>query len=472
MVFNSLTFILFFMAVLALHSLRLSWRVKKSNLLLASYIFYAAWDPVYVVLILITTAINFYASARMAEADSHRKRLAWLLLGLISSLGILAYFKYGGFFLSSFQDILKVAGVDFTAAAPDIVLPVGISFYTFQTLSYTLDVYRGKLKPTGSLLDFALFVTFFPQLVAGPIVRPQLFLPQLDQPKQANQAQMGWGLSLLLIGIFQKMILADYFLAPIADKVFRTELSLSALHAWTGALAFSGQIYFDFAGYSTCAIGIALCLGLALPDNFRSPYAAVGFRDFWRRWHISLSTWLRDYLYISLGGNRIGKSRMYLALMLTMLLGGLWHGAAWNFVIWGGLHGLLLLVERMLVSLFGHIEVFKKSVSRYLLGALTYIFVVIGWVFFRADTSTKAIDVVTAMFGAGRGDFEMVELKVIIVALMSIFLLGSHWYLRDQSLEQAVEKFPWWARGLVLAGIAISIILMPGGGRVFIYFQF
>ena len=237
-------------------------------------------------------------------------------------------------------------GITWVAPEWDIVLPVGISFYTFVTLSYTLDVYLGRLKPIDSFLNYALFVTYFPHLVAGPIVRPTQLVPQFETPKQATRDQMLWGLGLMVLGLFEKVVVADAGLANVADRVFSAEGPIGFADAWLGTLAFSGQIFCDFAGYSTIAVGVSLCLGFALPDNFRMPYAAIGFSDFWRRWHISLSTWLRDYLYIPLGGNRGSEVRTYVNLMLTMLLGGLWHGANWTFVVWGGLHGLYLAAER------------------------------------------------------------------------------------------------------------------------------
>ena len=271
----------------------------------------------------------------------------WLVVSLSVNLGLLGFFKYGTFLLDNFITFSELLGIPFTPAKPDIILPVGISFYTFQTLSYTLDIYFRKSRPWSSFLDYALFVTFFPQLVAGPIVRSSEFLPQCLTPRRATLERFSWGLILLVSGLFQKIVVADGLLAPIVEKVYDTGMVPDTLSAWCGTLAFSGQIFCDFAGYSSCAIGVAMCLGFKIPDNFRSPYAAIGFSDFWGRWHISLSSWLRDYLYIPLGGNRKGAAGTYINLMLTMLIGGLWHGASWTFVFWGGLHGLYLAVERM-----------------------------------------------------------------------------------------------------------------------------
>ena len=348
MLFNSPTFLAFFLVVLAVHYSPLEWTPKKGFLLLASYLFYAAWNPPFVALIWLSTVVDWYAAKWMFASSSPTLRRGLLILSLTTNLGLLGFFKYSGFVLENFVAVAQLGGVIFTPVDLGVLLPIGISFYTFQTLSYTIDVYRGQLEPADSPLDFALFVTFFPQLVAGPIVRASQFLPQLVEEKRATSAQMGWGFSLFTLGLFEKVVLADSWMAPAADVVYDAAPLAGAMDAWVGTLAFSAQIFFDFAGYSTCAIGIALCLGFALPDNFRYPYAAIGFSDFWSRWHISLSSWLRDYLYIPLGGNRRGRRRTYINLGLTMLLGGLWHGAAWRFVVWGGLHGAYLGIERWL----------------------------------------------------------------------------------------------------------------------------
>ena len=347
MLFNSLTFLVFFLIVVALHRLSFPWRVKKFNLLIASYLFYAAWNPPFVVLLWISTLTDWFVGKRMHRVEAGRGRRALLLVSLSVNFGLLGYFKYAGFVLENFVRLVNTLGVEYAPAPPDIILPLGISFYTFQTLSYTISIYRGESEPAHSFLDFALFVTFFPQLVAGPIVRSKDFIRQLPSPRQADAHQFCWGLSLLTFGLFEKVVLSDTLLAPVADQVYGTPALAGSLDAWIGTFAFSCQIFFDFGGYSLCAIGAALCLGFVLPQNFHFPYAALGFSDFWRRWHISLSTWLRDYLYISLGGNRIGnRANVFQSGGLTMLLGGLWHGASWNFVIWGALHGTYLIVER------------------------------------------------------------------------------------------------------------------------------
>ena len=383
MLFNSLTFFVFLAVVLSLYySNFLNWTGKKRMLLLASYIFYGFWNPPLIVLLWISTVVDWTAAKKLHRTDlSPKSRKGWLLLSLCVNLGFLAFFKYGDFLLENFVSLVNALGMEFTAQPMDIILPMGISFYTFQTMSYTIDVYKRQTEPARTFLDFALYVTFFPQLVAGPIVRAQGLITQFYEEKKATANQFFWGSFLLTMGLFQKVVLADSLLSGTADTVFGSGEILSGLDAWTGTLAFSGQIFFDFAGYSTCAIGIALMLGIILPDNFRYPYAAIGFSDLWRRWHISLSSWLRDYLYIPLGGNRHGITRMYVALMLTMLLGGLWHGAAWTFVVWGALHGLYLVAERVLKKL---VQLKINAYNGILLALITYFFVNISWVFFRA----------------------------------------------------------------------------------------
>ena len=294
MLFNSLTFVVFFAIVLALHNASLPWKTKKVNLLIASYLFYAAWNPPFVLLLWLSTVVDWWVARRIYDTDRQSRRRALLGVSLAVNLGMLGYFNYGGFLLENWAALMSTIGVDWTAPGWDIVLPVGISFYTFQTLAYSLDVYLRRAKPADSLLDFALFVTFFPQLVAGPIVRPTQLIPQFQTPVKANRNQLLWGLGLVTLGLFEKIVIADGALAPAADAVFGADKAVPFTDAWLGTLAFAGQIFSDFAGYSTAAIGIALCLGFSLPDNFRFPYAAIGFSDFWQRWHISLSSWLRD----------------------------------------------------------------------------------------------------------------------------------------------------------------------------------
>ncbi len=474
MLFNSLTFIGFFAIVLALHYVPgLKWRTRKLNLLVASYLFYAAWNPPFVILLWISTVVDWFVSRAMANSTSPRRKKAFLMVSLGTNLGLLGYFKYGEFFLNNFVSLMDSLGVAYQPPEMDIVLPVGISFYTFQTLSYTIDVYRGDGKPWHSFGDFALFVTFFPQLVAGPIVRAFDFLPQCTERQIATARQFGWGLVLLTVGLFEKTVVADALLAPVADRVYLAGNAPSFGDAWLGTFAFAGQIFCDFAGYSTCAIGAAMCLGFVLPDNFRYPYAAIGFSDFWRRWHISLSQWLRDYLYISLGGNRRGKVRTYVNLMLTMLIGGLWHGASWVFVVWGGLHGIYLVLERVVRKLNEGIDWPRWVPLGFIAGLVTYLLVCIAWVFFRAPDFPTAYNILSAMLWDGNDAATAVGLRsTLIVSVVTVAIGVVHAALRNTTLEDATARLPWWVVSAILCAMLLAILTFGGSDRAFIYFQF
>ena len=473
MQFNSLTFLVFFVLVVAIHYSVRSWRLRKLNLLLASYFFYAAWNPFYVVLLWISTLTDWLLARMMGKEENPNRKRLLLGLSLAVNLGMLGYFKYGDFLLDNFLRITETLGLSYQTPELDIVLPVGISFYTFQSLSYTLDVYRGKLRPTFPLLDFSLFVAFFPQLVAGPIVRAAQFLPQCREPKKFSANLAGWGASLIIFGLFAKVALADGVLAPIVDTLFDNAQRIGSFEAWIAVFAFSGQIFFDFSGYSTCAIGAAMCLGFVLPDNFRAPYAAIGFSDFWRRWHISLSTWLRDYLYISLGGNRAAAWRTTQNLMITMLLGGLWHGASWLFVVWGSLHGLYLIVERLLARAFRGRRLHRFALVRFGLGLATFVLVSTTWVFFRSSDTQTALAMLSAMFSTRESTTTFVADRLPWFALVMTGLVAWHWVTRHSSLEAVVGRLPWWGRGCLLSIGILGIIFSSGGDeRAFIYFQF
>ena len=472
MVFNSLTFVAFFAIVLLLHAMPFGWTTKKVNLLVASYLFYAAWNPPFVILLWISTVVDWWAAQWMVRSKKESTRRAWMLISVVVNLGMLGYFKYGEFLLDNFITLAGSLGVTYQPPKWDIVLPVGISFYTFATLSYTLDVYLRRAKPAKHFLDYALFVTFFPHLVAGPIMRPTELVPQFAEPRRATTHQMLFGFALAILGLFQKVVLADGFLAPVVEKVYDAREGVpTMIDAWVATLAFSGQIFCDFAGYSTTAIGVAMALGFAMPDNFRFPYAAVGFSDFWRRWHITLSSWLRDYLYIPLGGNRHGPARTYTALMGTMLLGGLWHGAAWTFVVWGGLHGLYLAAERWLRGRFAGWKPGPASIV--LLGLLTYVLVNITWVFFRAKDFTIASTMLQSMAGAADKPTPMIAFLPMIYALVIVAgIVTTHWAMRDKTLEIAIERTPAWLVGGLLAIMAVAVVAEQGKGSAFIYFQF
>jgi len=474
MLFNSLTFVVFFIVLLAMYYLSPAWRIKKLILLSGSYLFYAAWNPPFVILLWLSTIVDWYVAKILFMTTEKTRRKLLLLVSLLLNLGLLGFFKYGEFLLDNFIHILSLIGVSYQPAAWSIVLPVGISFYTFQTLSYTIDVYRGSLKPGKSFSDFALFVTFFPQLVAGPIVRAADFLPQCEHPARVTSKMFGWGMFLITLGLFQKTVMADTLLAPAADTVFGWEKGpLASLDAWAGLLAFSGQIFCDFSGYSTCAIGAALCFGFILPDNFRFPYAAVGFSDFWRRWHITLSTWLRDYLYIPMGGSKHGHLITMRNLMLTMFLGGLWHGASWTFVAWGILHGLYLVIEHALRHAFGSPTWTKKSPAQFLLAMITFVMVSIAWIFFRADNFHFAGAMMLSMFGLIKGGAAVLAtLEIAKVGFAVAGLICAHWILHNSSLEKAMQRMTPVLIVLIWVVMAFAVMLTQGGGNAFIYFQF
>ncbi len=473
MLFNSLTFVAFFAIVLGLHWAPWgSWRLKKQQLLVASYVFYAAWNPPFVVLLWISTVLDWVVAKRIHAANGVARRRAWLLASLGGNLGILGYFKYGEFLLENWVALAGKLGIAWQAPSWDIVLPVGISFYTFQTMAYSLDVYLRRAEPAKSLLDFSLFVTFFPQLVAGPIVRPTDLIPQFAEKPAPLPGRFLWGLSLMVLGMFEKIVIADGALAPASDAVFGTKETVAWTDAWLGTLAFSGQIFCDFAGYSTTAIGASLVLGFSLPDNFRYPYAAVGFSDFWRRWHLSLSTWLRDYLYVPLGGNRKGPGRTYANLMLTMLLGGLWHGASWTFVVWGGLHGTYLGVERFLRERVGPNRISRSLPFQIALAMFTYFLVNLTWVFFRAREFDTAWRMIGSMLTFADGAKVLTTAAIVLVAVPVFGILLIHGLMRERRIEDVVEAAPWWVTALVVGGMLFVTMITQGSDDAFIYFQF
>ncbi len=474
MIFNSLVFFAFFAAVLAVHYSPLPVGVRKASLLTANFLFFASYHPPYVLLLAFSTALDWWLANRIHSALTRATSKRWLICSIVLNIGVLAFFKYADFALQNFKELLLAFGIAYEPPSLGLILPVGISFYTFQALSYTIDIYQRKIKPEPSLANFAMFVSFFPHLVAGPILRARDILPQCRVFHKATAAEFSWGLNLLAWGLFQKVILADRIFAPVADKLFAPGLLLSPLEGWAAALAFTGQIFFDFAGYSTCAIGVALCLGFYIPDNFRFPYGAIGFSDFWRRWHISLSSWLRDYLYIPLGGNRKGPVRTKINLMLTMLLGGLWHGAAWHFVAWGAFHGALLIAERYASSAAKFVlRVIARPVALMLAWAVTIYGVCLSWVLFRATTMEQAWNVLKAMHGAGT------QSSANIPASQAVFTIGAAlavivWQriAKDQTAESLFSRVPVLVQGAALGALVFSTIFFAGSATGFIYFQF
>jgi alginate O-acetyltransferase complex protein AlgI len=472
MAFNSITFLIFFAVVLAVHSLPLEWRLKKTNLLVASYVFYAAWNPPFIVLLWVSTLTDWFAAKHMAISTGRRKKL-FLVLSIIVNLGLLGYFKYGRFLEENLSALLALVDIAYAVPDTNIILPLGISFYTFQSMSYSIDVYRGKIKPADSLLDFALYVSFFPQLVAGPIIRARFFLKQLGENGWRRVQDLGWGTALITLGMFQKVVLADGLLAPVVETVYGAAGDASGVDAWIGTLAFAGQIFFDFNGYSVIAVGLARCLGFKLPWNFLSPYASIGFSEFWRRWHVTLSAWLRDYLYISLSGSRRGPLRTFFNLSITMLLGGLWHGASWLFVLWGAAHGALLVIEHAGRLLFaGQRQFLDRKAVQGFLGLLTFIVICLTWVLFRADSLASA----SALFGAMLLPLQVAALvttnDIVTVIVVMSGLLAAHVFMRHRSFDKTLKSLPWPFLATLLAAMLLAILLSPGEERDFIYFEF
>ncbi|MEP6483392.1 MAG: MBOAT family protein [Rudaea sp.] len=472
MQFDSFTFVIFFAIALAIYNALRGWNARKWFLLSASYVFYSAWNPYFLILLAASTTLDFWIAQRIDRANDRRVRKLWISATLIVNLGVLALFKYNQFVLDNVAHALSLVGVQYVAPRFDIVLPIGISFYTFHSLSYCIDVYRRKFAPTRNWRDYALYVAFFPQLVAGPITRFTQMQPQIESPRETTRDGFSLGCALLILGLFEKSVLADSIFAPAADSFFNGVAKNGIAASWSGVLAFSGQIFCDFAGYSTCAIGTALAFGFRLPINFLFPYAAIGFSDFWRRWHISLSTWLRDYLYISLDGNRRGEFRTYVNLMLTMLIGGLWHGAAWTFVIWGGLHGLYLVVERAIRE---HVwkPAWVSRTSSFAYGIVTLFFVALAWVWFRSPDVVTAANAFSHLFSlealAPLASFGATQ-KLALGTFFAVVCVQC--VMRNRELTQDIQRVPRALLGIVLGILLALIVMSPGDNHAFIYFQF
>jgi len=471
MTFNSATFIVFFCVFYAIYLALRGWQAKKVFLLLGGLCFYGWFNPYYLALIFLSTTIDYLCVAVIGRSSDRKVRKTALITSVASNLTILGVFKYFDFFSANASAALAVLGIHMSPVLLGVMLPIGISFYTFEAVSYAVDVYQRRSVPARSYLDLLGFITFFPHLVSGPIVRARDFLPQLETPRTPSGEQLVTGLSWIVAGYFFKVGVADN-LAGSVDKVFSAPEHLSLGEAWLGALYFSFQIFGDFAGYTLIARGLAKLLGFELCANFDFPYLATGFSDFWRRWHMSLSSWLRDYLYIPLGGSRDGTLRTYRNLMITMLLGGLWHGASWNFVIWGGIHGLCLVAERVWRGPPKDAATVKR-IGLDLPGILgTFLVVTVAWVFFRAPTLGAALDVLGAMLGlTGAGlalpDKTLLKSGVWLLPMGFYFLWG---YLRQHGITITVNHLP--ARAILLAGLAFLTIVCRGTSDAFLYFQF
>lgn len=469
MLFPTLTFGLFFIAVYAL-----AWTLRGSNewrkivLLVASWIFYGAWDWRFVALLIASGILN-WGAARLIIAfdDEPKRRKLFLVLGVIANLSILGWFKYYGFFMEQFAALLAGFGWERDLTIMQVVLPVGISFFTFQGMSYLIDIYRRQTEPA-RLLDMTLLMSFFPHLVAGPIVRASHLIPQFRQVPRLDRGMAAMGLLLIVWGLFKKAVIASYLATEFVDPVFFDPAAHTSLDLVLAAYGYAVQIYCDFSAYSDMAIGLAALLGYRFPHNFNQPYRAASLQDFWRRWHISLSSWLRDYLYISLGGSRHGLVRLCLALMTTMLLGGLWHGASWNFVIWGGLHGGVLAAER----LWREFRPKGWPTMPNALGIiLTFHVVTLGWIFFRSATFADAM---TFLGGIGAFDFSGTLLHPLGLALI-VLGMSFHALPPDAIQRNAmrVRTIPAAWVGLGIGALILVIDAMrPEGVEPFIYYQF
>ncbi|MFH0821801.1 MAG: MBOAT family protein [Pseudomonadota bacterium] len=474
MSFNSLTFLVFFTAVYALYRLPINWDLRKGVLIAAGWVFYGWFDLGYLALLTMSTAVDYLCGLRLGrETDPGRRRLI-LAASVGINLMVLGVFKYLNFFLESFTSLLSWFGADGDPFRLGILLPVGMSFYTFQKMGYVIDVYRRDLPPVDSFRDFTLFVGFFPTLLAGPIMRAGDFLPQLREPRTVDGPAFRTALSWIVTGYFFKVGVADN-LAHSVHLVFDVQSRLLPSEAWLGAYYFSAQIFCDFAGYTLLARGFAKLLGFDVPENFRAPYLACGFSDFWRRWHITLSRWLRDYLYIPLGGNRGDELRTYRNIMVTMLLGGLWHGASWTFVLWGGVHGALLVAERKLKT-FSGVKTFIDGEG--LMVRLTVIFVVfncvaLAWVLFRAGNTDVALKMFSAMFNPWELFTDQMPSKRIIkdaiwmVPVISYFTWA---FIRERRPQPIGVPVPVTMLGLAV--LAFITVVCREATDAFLYFQY
>jgi D-alanyl-lipoteichoic acid acyltransferase DltB (MBOAT superfamily) len=467
MLFNSFSFLLFFIIIYALFWAMPTWPQKKYLLLIASYLFYAAWNPPYSLILLASTLLDWWLARLVGRSESRQKRRLLLLGSLICNLGLLGYFKYGNFLLENFVAWPAMLGITLHPMTADIILPIGISFYTFASLSYTIDVYRQKIRSDWKFIDYALFVSFFPHLVAGPIVRASFLLPQIENPRLPTFNQVGWGFALVCFGLFSKVVMADSIFKPMVDTVYAHAERYNFVDTWIAVLSFSGQIFYDFSGYSLCAIGLAMCFGFRFPDTFRYPYAATSFSDFWRRWHISLSAWLRDYLYIPLGGNRHGVQRTYIALLITMLLGGLWHGASWMFVLWGGLHGFYLVAEKYIrdMPLSHFFPMWGRSPFVFLIVTLT-------WIPFRAATPIQTLSVLRGL--ANISEAVTIEWPALVALIAILLTLRWHFVMKNARIEDFLHKSGRVAQIGVTAISLVGLFLCSGSDNknAFIYFQF
>ncbi|THD66764.1 MBOAT family protein [Robertkochia marina] len=484
MLFNSLEYFVFLPLVFFLYWKVLGNKLTGQNILLlvSSYVFYGWWDWRFLLLILASTLVDFYAGQRIGRAiQGSRTAQRWLWVSILFNIGMLGFFKYFNFFIGSFIDSLDVIGYKVQSIwTLNIILPVGISFYTFQTLSYSLDIYRGKVKPTRNFIDFAAFVSFFPQLVAGPIERSSHLLPQIEKPRKFSYNNSADGLKLLLYGLLKKVVIADS-LAPIVDDIFTNHLSYSPAILLMGAVFFGFQIYGDFSGYSDMAIGTAKLFGIELRSNFRFPYFSRNIGEFWRRWHISLSTWFRDYLYIPLGGSRVAKPKALRNIFIIFLVSGLWHGANWTFLVWGGIHAFLFVP----LFVLGANRKYKgkhlgegrilPGIRESLAVLVTFIMVSLSWIFFRAESLSAAWNYFKGLFSTWEFPAYLHPQGYRMSDYFILLLVFLTYEYRIRFNER--DPFPFKTGTIRFISYALMVFALllfydSGTDRSFIYFQF
>ena len=429
-------------------------------LLIASYIFYGWWSPLYLILIVVSTTIDYLAVILMERS---RWKKPWLIVSLLSNLGLLGFFKYAGFVTENINLLFTHSGIPYAIPAPDILLPVGISFFTFQSMSYTIDAYRGNLKTEHDFVRFASFVSLFPQLVAGPIERASNLLPQLATPPKITKQDWWDGMSLFLVGFFKKVALADY-LSSYVDPVYESPAGYGASALILATFAFGWQIYFDFSGYTDMARGVARVMGIRLMLNFNNPYIASSLGDFWNRWHISLSTWFRDYVYIPLGGNRGGKARTYFNMFVTMVISGFWHGANWGFLIWGALHAIGRMATRELEGT----RTYREKVPTFIKQLFVFAFVTFAWIFFRAQTWETSRVVISRIFTTAWTDPQLPRLMAVLIAGVWAYQFIYSGGLR---VKKVLDLQPVRIALAILMLTYIAIVAQPANSA-FIYFQF
>lgn len=474
MIFNSFTFLVFFVIVFIIYwaiNNKLKW--QNILLLISSLIFYGWWDWRFLSLIIFSSVVDYKAGLQIQKNDNERIRKLWLVASLISNLGLLAFFKYFNFFADSLVNAVSIFGWNPGYVTLNIILPVGISFYTFQTLSYTIDIYRRKFQPTKNFLNFLTYIAFFPQLVAGPIERAKELLPQIESKRTFSIDFFKAGMVQIFIGLIRKIVIADN-LAKYVDPVFQNPEYHNFTTLVIATVFYAFQIYFDFSGYSDIAIGTAKLLGFKFSKNFDLPYFSKSMTIFWRKWHISLSSWLKDYLYISLGGNKKGIKIQYRNLMITMLLGGLWHGSSWNFVIWGGIHGLILSLEKYIFS--KNIIPYGKSKAIQILGGLiTFTSVCFAWIFFRATTFHDAMIFIQRIFEFNFQKPFLTDLNIFITILIVLvigILIDLILYYKRIELEWVGIKFNFISLSLFIGVSIVILCLFYSSSNNFIYFQF